>query len=251
MRKLVISGAYGRMGREVALCAKDSGFQVIAGIDMQAGEVAGFPVYTSFDEVPGTADALIDFSRPDALARLSEYVIRNHIPAVLGTTGYSREDFGLIDEMAKRIPVFQSSNISLGVCALKRLAKLAAQLLPGFDIEIIEKHHNQKTDAPSGTALTLLAAVSIKEAEPVYGRFGSKAKREPKEIGVHAIRGGTVAGIHEVGFYGPDEMVILSHTAQSRGIFASGALRAAIFLQGKPNGKYGMDELADALSGGL
>jgi 4-hydroxy-tetrahydrodipicolinate reductase len=249
MRTLIISGANGRMGREVAQRAAEAGFLVTAGVDSQPAAAAGYPVFTSFDHCP-VADAVIDFSRPDALAQLSAYAIKNHIPAVLGTTGYSPGDFALIDKMSESVPVFQSANMGLGVYALCRLAKMAKQLLPGFDIEIVEKHHNQKADSPSGTALTLLKAVSGGETVAVYGRQGA-AKRDVREIGVHAIRGGTVTGVHEVGFYGPDETVTLTHTAQSRAVFASGALRAAVFLAGKPNGRYGMDDLAEALLCGL
>lgn len=248
MNTLILSGASGRMGRMVASMAAAYGFSVAAGVDLTGSAYAGFPVYGSFDTVEQTADVLIDFSLPGALPDLYGYLRRTRMPAVLCATGYGENENAMVQALAQTLPVFRSANMSLGVYVLKKLAKEAAALLPGFDIEIVEKHHNQKADAPSGTALALLDAVQGADSAPVFGRTPHSPARAKNEIGLHAVRGGTVAGEHEVGFYGDNETLCLTHSAQSRAVFASGALKAARFLMDKPSGLYTMDDFFAALS---
>lgn len=243
MKRLLISGACGRMGRMIAAQAADAGFVVVGGVDRQSDMGQPFPLYGAWEDVRVSADVLIDFSSPQALPALLQYAVQKGLPCVLGATGYTPEEYALIDQAAASIPVFQTSNMSLGVHVLKTLTAQAKRMLPGFDIEIIEKHHNKKVDAPSGTALTLYQAAAAEDSIPVHGRVGRDALRAPQEIGLHAVRGGTVAGEHEVGFYGDNESILLTHAAQSRAVFAAGALRAASFLLGKAPGRYGMDDL--------
>lgn len=244
MLKILLSGACGRMGRQVANLAEDEQAVIACGVDVHVEQWSDFPVYPSFSLVQEEADVIVDFSRPESLSALLDYAKAHHLPVVLASTGYNDEDLAAIRKAAKEIPIFRSANLSLGVYVLKTLAHQAAQLLPGFDIEIVEKHHNQKIDAPSGTALMLYDAVSNPDTVPVFGRNGRTQKREKQEIGLHAIRGGTVPGEHEVGFYGPFEVVTLSHSAQDRSIFARGALRAARFVAKQQPGEYSMDDLA-------
>ena len=246
MLKILLSGACGRMGRQVANLAEEEQAVIAAGVDVRA-EQGAFPVYPSFSLVREEADVVIDFSRPECLSSLLSYAKAHRLPVVLAATGYNEADLAAIADAAREIPVFRSANMSLGVYVLKALARQAAKLLPDFDIEIVEKHHNQKIDAPSGTALMLYDAVSSAQSVPVYGRNGRTQKREKNEIGLHAVRGGTVPGEHEVGFYGPAEVVLLSHSAQDRSIFARGALRAARFLSSQQPGQYSMDDLARAM----
>ncbi len=247
MLKILLSGACGRMGRQVAHLAEDEQAVIAAGVDVKAEKWSDFPVYPSFSLVEENADVIVDFSRPEGLPALLSYAREHKLPLVLAATGYNEEDLAAIRETAETVPVFRSANMSVGIYVLRTLARQAAKLLPDFDIEIIEKHHNQKIDAPSGTALMLYDAVSNPGALPVFGRNGRTQKREKNEIGIHAIRGGTVPGDHEVGFYGPSEVVTLSHSAQDRSIFARGALRAARFIVGKKPGEYDMDDLAQAM----
>ena len=240
-----ISGAAGRMGRAVAAQAAEENIGVFGGVD-QAMAALPFPCYPSFDEAPVGGDVIIDFSQPSALSSVLSYACRNRLPLVLATTGYSAVQQAEIQRAAAQVPVFQSANMSIGVAVLRRLARQAAQMLgESFDIEIVEAHHNKKADAPSGTALMLLKAVcdaGETEKKPVYGRSG-RHLRTPDEIGVHALRGGTVAGEHQVCFFGPSERIVLSHSAEQRSVFAVGALRAAAFLLGKGPGLYDMDDL--------
>ena len=243
MKKLLIVGACGRMGSMIAGMAPDHGLLPACGLDR--GEASGltFPVHADFSRVDIACDVLIDFSTPGMLPALLSHALKNKMPCVLGTTGYTEKDLEAIQSAARHIPIFYSRNMSRGIYVLKQLAARARDLLPGFDIEIIETHHNQKQDSPSGTALSLLTAVSAPDTLPVFGREGKTCKREPAEIGVHAVRGGTVAGDHEVGFYGNHEVLTLSHSAQSRLIFALGALKAAGFIITQPPGLYGMEDL--------
>lgn len=243
MLKILLSGASGRMGRQVAACL-DGTARIAAGVDVRPGEGDGFEIYPSFALVQEEADVAIDFSRPEGLHALLSYALEKRLPLVLASTGYNEQDLSAIGQAARTIPIFRSANLSLGVYVLSALARQAAALLPEFDIEIVEKHHNQKLDAPSGTALMLYDAVKNAASAPVYGRHTRTEKRQENEIGIHAVRGGTVAGIHEVGFYGPGECVTLTHQAQDRSIFALGALRAARFIVGQQPGEYGMEDLA-------
>ena len=247
--KILIAGALGYMGREVAAQAKTLGFEVACGVDVAAGS-ADFPLYTTFEDCPAV-DVIVDFSTWKPGADLLTYALKHRIPAVIATTGLTEEQLAAIDEASKFIPIFRSGNMSLGIALLRALAKKAAAVLgETFDIEIVEAHHNRKADAPSGTALMLLDAVKEgceSEREAVFGRHGRDCKRQPKEIGVHALRGGTVTGEHEVCFFGTSERVKISHSAENRSVFAAGALKAAAFLATQKPGMYSMDDVVGKL----
>ena len=244
MLNILLSGACGRMRRVIAGICKDHDVQIALGVDVKNEEYAGFPVYPSFDLCPeNQAQALVDFSRAENLHAVLSYAVAHRLPVVLAATGYTEEDLSAIRKAAEVIPVFRSANMSLGVHVLKLLSRRAAKLLSGFDIEIVEKHHNQKLDAPSGTAVMLYDAVKNADSEPVYGRHERTERRQKNEIGVLSVRGGPVTGEHEVGFYGPSETVLLSHSAQDRVIFAHGAMRAAKFIATQAPGEYSMDDM--------
>ena len=250
--RILISGALGRMGQAVSRLLRESGEKAAAGVDICApGKQAEYPLFPGFDQVNVPCDCAIDFSRPENLPELLAFCLKRKLPLVLATTGFHEKDRDAIQAAAKSIPIFQSANMSLGVCVLRRLAVQAARILgDAYDVEIVETHHNQKIDAPSGTALMLFDA--LKDAYPqgremICGREGRTQPRGRREIGVHALRGGTVAGIHEIHYLGPDETISLTHTAQSRDVFAAGALEAARFLIGKPSGIYDMDDLISSL----
>ena len=244
--RILISGALGHMGRAVAEQAKAAGVEVACGVDVQAA-AGEYPVYASFAEVKEDVDAIIDFSKPGSLEDLLAFAKARKIPAVLATTGYTDEQLAAIDEAAKEIAVFRSANMSVGVALVRMLCRKAAEVLgDAFDVEIVEAHHNRKVDAPSGTAVMLYN--EIKDAYDssryaVNGRGGRDCKRQHGEIGMHALRGGTVTGEHEVCFFGQSERVKISHSAENRSIFAVGAVRAAAFLQGKAPGMYDMDDM--------
>lgn len=245
--KILISGALGHMGRAVAAQASADGIEIVAGVDALQGDCS-FPCHTSFDALPDCSGAVIvDFSRPEALTSLLAYAVKNHLPVILATTGYTPEQEQEVDQAARQIPVFRSANMSVGVALLRHLCQEAAKVLgETFDVEIVEAHHNRKVDAPSGTALLLFDAIKDAYDEPRYaqlGRGGRNCKRQHNEIGIHALRGGTVTGEHEVCFFGPAERIRLSHSAEDRSVFASGALKAAAYLQGKAPGRYTMEDL--------
>ncbi len=250
MVQVIISGCSGHMGHVVEdLCTADPEIQISAGFDVQPEEGAKFPVYASPDQYVGSADVVIDFSHPSALTPLLNFCKQRHAGAVLATTGYSPEQLAEIDQAAAEIPVFRSANFSLGINVLAELIKKAAPILEGYDIEIVERHHNRKVDAPSGTALMLAdAAASALPYQPeyIYQRHDVRQPRGPHEIGISAVRGGTIVGDHEVLFCGRDEVIELHHHAASREIFANGAVKAAKFLQGKPTGMYSMTDLVSA-----
>lgn len=250
VRKIIISGCNGRMGRVVeSICETDPDVSVVAGFDVSL-ESRAFPVFVSPANFTGEADAVIDFSSPAALDGLLAFALERKVPLVLATTGYSDEQLTQIDEASKRIPIFRSANMSLGINVLLELVKKAAAVLgDSYDIEIVEKHHNRKVDAPSGTALMIAdAAASALNFKPeyVYERHSVRQSRDKKEIGISAVRGGTIVGIHEIMFAGRDEIIEIKHTAMSREIFANGAVKAAKFLAGvsKP-GMYDMSMLVE------
>lgn len=247
--KILISGALGFMGREVAALAKKDGIEVACGVDIMPGQ-ADYPLYTTYEQCPDV-DVAIDFSTWKPGADLLTWAVKHRVPAVIATTGLSEEQLAAIDEAAKVIPIFRSGNMSLGIALLQALAKKAASVLgDSFDIEIVETHHNRKADAPSGTALMLLDAVKsgcTEEREAVFGRHGRDCKRKPQEIGVHALRGGTVTGEHEVDFFGTSERIKISHSAENRSVFAAGALRAAEFLVDQKPGLYSMADVVGEL----
>ena len=250
---LILCGCNGRMGRVVTeLCAAQSDIAIVAGVDANPEKRGSFPVYTDVREFSGEADCLVDFSHPSALAAILDYCTSKKVPAVLCATGYSPEHLKAVDEAAKQVPIFRSANMSLGVNVMISLVKNAVKLLgDGYDIEIVERHHNQKLDAPSGTAIMLADAIDEArnaESPRVYERQSVRAKRDPKEVGISSIRGGTIVGVHEVIFAGHDEVLELQHTAQSRSVFASGAIRAARYLSGgKAPGLYTMSDLVEEL----
>ena len=243
--KLILNGALGRMGRAVAALAADRGHEIVAGVDIVAGDAA-FPVYTDWSDLPA-ADAVIDFSNPSALEAELDYVTAHNLPLVLCTTGLSADQQAAVRKAAESVPVFCSSNMSLGVAVLSALTKKAAAVLGDtFDIEIVEMHHNQKLDAPSGTALMLADAAKAGlsyEPEYTYDRHTRRQKRDKKEIGIASLRGGTVVGEHSVYFAGEQEVITLSHSAGSRSVFASGAVTAAAFIVGKAPKMYSMEDI--------
>ncbi|MDO4483423.1 MAG: 4-hydroxy-tetrahydrodipicolinate reductase [Clostridia bacterium] len=248
--KIWISGALGFMGREVASRAEKESIEIVGGIDVAQGDCA-FPLYRSFDEAPVTGDVIIDFSRPDSLDSILRYAVSNNIPAVLCTTGYTDEQLEKIREASEKVAVFRSGNMSLGIALLCSLCKKAAKVLGSdYDVEIVEMHHNRKVDAPSGTALMLADAVKSardEELEMMCSRHGRDSKRKPNEIGIHAVRGGTVTGEHEVMFLGASERISISHSAENRSLFATGALRAAAYMAGREPGLYNMDDVIGEL----
>lgn len=252
MLNILLCGIGGKMGGNIADLLKDDGdARIVCGVDIHAPEGCKVPVYTHFSQVKEKVDVIIDFSSPAALAGELEYAAKNNVPAVLASTGYAAEQLESIKEASKSVAVFKTANFSLGVNLLVALAKKAAAVLgENFDIEIVERHHNQKVDAPSGTALMLADGMNevLAEKRPyVEGRSGIVGKRG-NEIGIHAVRGGTIVGEHEVMFAGEDEIVTLSHSARSKKVFAAGAIKAAKWIAGKPAGLYDMtDVLGDIL----
>ncbi len=247
MINILLSGACGKMGKAVAACAEnDSELKIIAGVD-RAEALCGFPIFNSFSDVTVTPDVIIDFSNVSVLDDLLEYATKNSIPVIIATTGYNERQIADIKAAATKIPIFFTFNMSLGVNLLCSLAKRAASVLGGgFDIEIIEKHHNQKLDAPSGTAIMLANAVNSQFGDSYtyeFDRHSKRQKRPQREIGIHSLRGGTIVGEHDVIFAGHDEVITLSHSAQSKEIFANGALRASKFICGKLAGMYDMNDV--------
>lgn len=246
--KIILVGACGKMGAELSRLAAD---EIICGIDV-CSEARPYPVYASLSGCNEQADVLIDFSSTNGIEERLSICTDRGMPAVLAATGYSEEENRAVEKFAKKIPVFRSGNFSLGIAIAEYLCeKTAAFLGDGFDAEIIERHHNRKKDAPSGTALMLAESVNRGFGENkryVYGRSGNVGARKKNEIGIHAVRGGTIVGEHEVLFAGEDECITIAHSAQSRKIFALGALRAAEWLCARPKGLYGMrDMLSDLL----
>ena len=248
MIKILLNGCCGKMGRTIIEASKDfPNIEIVAGIDKFIDNNLNMKIFQYINEVNIDYDVLIDFSRADALLDLLNFSIKNNKPIILCSTGYSEEDLKLIDEKSKLIPIFKSSNMSLGVNLISSLLKKIVPLLyNNYDIEIIEKHHNQKVDSPSGTAILLANAIkeSInEETKYVYGRYGN-SKREKNEIGIHAIRGGSIVGDHDVIFAGNGEIIELSHKALSREVFAVGSLKAAEFMNTITSpGLYNMEDV--------
>ncbi len=246
MYRILLSGCGGRMGKVVAqICDSREDFVILAGVDPSLPE-CGFPVYANWEQVKEVPDVIIDFSFHTAINDILKYAVHHKVPVVIATTGFTESELELIKKAEEKIPVFRSANMSLGVNLLCQLAKRAARFLPDFDIEIIEKHHNQKVDSPSGTALMIadeICSVTPTEMEYRFGRSGICGKRKRDEIGIHAVRGGTIVGEHEVLFAGSMETVTISHSASSREILANGAVCAAEFILGKMPGHYSMKDL--------
>ncbi len=246
--KILICGVGGRMGREVARLALDGmrGATPVAGFDLLPLDTREFPTYTEWSAVAETPDCIIDFSHHAGTAAMLEYAVEKQIPVVLATTGHTEEETEGIRRAAEVIPIFHSANMSLGIALLVELAKTAAKAFPEADIEIVEKHHNRKLDAPSGTALLLARELQEvrEDATLICGRSG-QAKREKNEIGIHAIRMGNIVGEHEVIIGTDTQTVTLKHEAHSRALFAEGAIAAADFLIGKPAGLYDMKRMIE------
>lgn len=248
MTRIIMSGCTGKMGRVITAAVKErEDCQIVAGIDLKVPAQSEYTVVSSAEELQAEADVVIDFSNPSALPSLLQYAEKNMTPLVLCTTGYSELQVAQLKDMAKKVPVFYSGNMSLGINLLIELSKKAAQVFGNaFDVEIVEKHHNQKIDAPSGTALMIADNISsAMEESPkyVYDRHSFRHTRTKNEIGIHSVRGGSIVGEHEVIFAGHDEVLTISHSAQSKEIFAMGALNAAVFLAKQKPGLYAMSDM--------
>lgn len=249
MVKAIMHGCCGHMGQVISqLVEKDPEIEIVAGLDIVDNGKNSYPVFTDMNACQVEADVIIDFSSAKAADALLAYSAQRQIPLVLCTTGLSAEQLEKVEETAKKVAVLRSANMSLGINTLMKLLKDAARVLAGagFDVEVVEKHHRLKLDAPSGTALAL--ADSVNEAmgnayEYVYDRSQRREQRPDKEIGISAVRGGTIVGEHEVIFAGPDEVIEFKHTAHSKTVFGKGAVEAAKFLAGKPAGKYDMSDV--------
>ncbi len=248
MTDIILCGCCGKMGAVItALCEEDDAVQIVAGVDAFDSGKTDYPVFPSFDAVNVKADVIIDFSNPAVLDSMLAFAKRTGTPIVVATTGYDEEQIAKIRSAAAQIGIFFTFNMSLGINLMSALAKTATKVLgESFDIEIIEKHHNQKIDAPSGTAIMLADAISeALEHKPLYeyDRHSKREKRPKNEIGIHSVRGGTIVGEHEIIFAGTDEIVSIKHQAMSKKIFAAGAINAAKFLKGKESGMYSMEDI--------
>lgn len=251
MTRIIMSGCNGMMGRTITdIVKEDSEAEIVAGIDIADNGENDYPVFKSIEECDVEADVIIDFSTPKILDALLTYSEEKNVPVVLCTTGYTEEQLAQIEAAAEKTAVLKSANMSLGINTLMKLVQDAARVLAaeGFDVEIVEKHHNQKLDAPSGTALAL--ADSVNEAmgnqyEYIYDRSQRREKRDKKELGISAVRGGTIVGDHDVIFAGKDEVITFSHMAYSKAVFGKGAVSAAKFLKNKEAGRY---EMADVIA---
>lgn len=249
MTKIIMHGCNGHMGQVITdLIKNDPEVEIVAGIDMVDNRENGYPVYTDIFACDVEADAMIDFSSFKATDGVLDYCVQHQLPLVLCTTGLTPEQLEKVQESSKKVAILRSANMSLGINTLLKLIQDAAKVLAtaGFDMEIVEKHHKLKCDAPSGTALAL--ADSLNEAMDqqyhyVYDRSQRHEQRDAKEIGISAVRGGTIVGDHDVIFAGPDEVITFSHTAYSKGVFGKGAVEAAKFLAGQPAGMYDMSHV--------
>ena len=251
MTRVIMHGCNGKMGQTISgLIAADEEIEIVAGVDAYDEGKNPYPVFHTIEACDVMADAVIDFSAAAAVDSLLTYCTEKQVPCVLCTTGLSEEQLARVKEASGKVAILKSANMSLGINMLLKLLKDAAGILApaGFDIEIVEKHHNRKVDAPSGTALAL--ADSINEElnhsyDYVYDRSQVRQKRAPKEIGISAVRGGTIVGDHDVIFAGADEVITFSHRAYSKAVFGKGAIQAAKFLAGKPAGMYDMSDVID------
>ena len=252
MIKVIMHGCNGMMGRMITdLMKEDAQASIVAGIDIYDDGHNDYPVFSAIEECDVDADVIIDFASVKAIDALLKYSVEKQVPVVLCTTGLSDEQLASVEAASKKVAVLKSANMSLGINTLMNLLQKAAAVFTpaGFDVEIVEKHHNKKLDAPSGTALAL--ADSINEAmdnkyEYIYDRSQEKKRREKSEIGISAVRGGTIVGEHEVIFAGTDEVIEFKHTAYSKAVFGKGAIQAAKFLAGKPAGYYNMSHVIEA-----
>lgn len=249
MTKILLHGCNGKMGRMITeLVKNDADAEIVAGVDAYTGVPNEYPVFDSVEKCDVEADVVIDFSNAGAMDALLDYCAAKKLPVVLCTTGLSETQLEKVQETAGKTAILKSANMSLGINLLMKLLKDAAKVLgnSGYDIELVERHHNQKLDAPSGTALALADSVNDaldNEYHYVYDRSQVRQKRDKKEIGISAVRGGTIVGDHEVIFAGTDEVIEFTHTAYSRSVFAKGAVEAGKFLAGKPAGMYDMGDV--------
>ncbi len=246
MIKICLVGASGRVGRTAyKSLLGDENFQIVFGVDAFPATDLPFPVYSNFENCPLDADVIIDFSAPSSLDSILDYAVKNGVRCVIATTGHTEEQMKRIEYASKSIAIFKSANMSLGINLLSNLSKEATKFLgESYDIEIVETHHNKKLDAPSGTALLIANAISeARPLVPTFGRHESAKRRESSEIGIHAIRGGTVVGKHDVMFLGTGERITLSHEAESKEVFVKGALRASEYLMTKQSGLYDMNSI--------
>lgn len=248
MLKVILSGCSGKMGKAIIKCIEEKAdIEIVAGIDVFDDKSNSFPVFNSFDNCTVLGDVIIDFSNPAVLKGLLNFAIKNNIPSVIATTGLSNDDIISIRNASEKIAIFSSFNMSLGVNLLISLSQLAVSVLgDDFDIEIVEKHHNQKIDAPSGTAIMIADAINDAKENTYnyeFDRHSKRAKRTKNEIGIHSIRGGNIVGDHDVIFAGHDEVITLSHSAYSKEVFAVGAVNASQFLINKKPGIYNMNDL--------
>ncbi len=249
MTRFIMNGCNGAMGQVITrLAGETPDVKIVAGIDVTDDRDNGYPVYTCPDDCKEEADVIVDFSVAKAVDGIVDYAVKRQLPLVLCTTGLSDEQIAHVKEQSEKVAILRSANMSLGVNTLFKLAAIGAQILgaAGYDMEIVEKHHNKKLDAPSGTALAIADAVN-EAMDHAYtyklDRSRERVRRDPKEIGIQAVRGGTIVGEHELFFCGPDEVVEIKHTAYSKGIFAKGAIEAAVYLKGKKPGMYTMADV--------
>ncbi|MBD5513401.1 MAG: 4-hydroxy-tetrahydrodipicolinate reductase [Lachnospiraceae bacterium] len=249
MTRVIMHGCNGKMGQTISgLIAADEEIEIVAGVDAYDEGKNSYPVFSLIADCDVAADAVIDFSAAAAVDGLLNYCVEKQVPCVLCTTGLSEAQLAKVQEASKKVAVLKSANMSLGINMLLKLLKEAAGILApaGFDIEIVEKHHNQKVDAPSGTALALADSINEELSNAynyVYDRSQTREKRAQKEIGISAVRGGTIVGDHDVIFAGADEVVTFSHRAYSKAVFGKGAIQAAKFIAGKPAGMYDMSDV--------
>lgn len=252
MTRAIMHGCNGHMGRVITdICKNDENIEIVAGIDLFDGIENDYPVFKTLDDCDVDADVIIDFCSAKAVDGLLDYCEKTKMPVVLCTTGLSDEQIARVSQVAKTVPVLRSANMSLGINTLMDLLKKATAVFAdaGFDVEIVEKHHNQKLDAPSGSALALADSINEvlnNEYAYKYDRSQERKKREKKEIGISAVRGGNIVGEHEVIFAGTDEVITFKHTAYSKGVFAKGAVEAAKFMKGKTAGLYDMKDVIAA-----
>lgn len=251
MTRIIMHGCNGKMGQVITnLIAADEEIEIVAGVDVSDHIQNTYPLFQTITECEVEADAVIDFASAKAVDTLLDYCVEKQIPCVLCTTGLSEEQLQKVQDCSKKVAILKSANMSLGINMLLKLLKEATGILvpAGFDIEIVEKHHNQKIDAPSGTALALADSINEElnhEYEYVYDRSTKREKRSKKEIGMSAVRGGTIVGDHDVIFAGADEVITFSHTAYSKAVFGKGAIQAAKYMKGKTAGLYDMSDVID------
>ncbi len=249
---IILCGCSGKMGQSVVKSAsQDKDCNIVAGVDINDNINNYFPIFTSPDSIDVDADVIIDFSNPSVTSKLIDYAKAKKVPTVICTTGLSKEQIEQMNEASRYVPIFYSRNMSLGVNLLIALSRQAAKILgEDYDIEIVEKHHNKKIDAPSGTALMIAEGITHERpdlSEYIYDRTTKREARGKQEIGIHSVRGGTIAGEHEVMFAGDNEILTISHHAGSREIFAKGAIQAAKYLIGKKAGLYSMEDMVSEI----